>query len=235
MFYYYGGKRMSAKKYPAPVHDVVVEPFAGAAGYAINHLVQGSIDRAILIEKDPRVVELWDRLLGMTPDEVLAIEVPEVGSKTSDFLIMTSATSNAVARCRQMTVTSRMPKIVETMLRRIAEFLPHVVGKVDVICGDYRDAPDIEATWFIDPPYQPHLDKKTSTKTVFPQGMGYSRECSADRIDYAALGEWSMTRKGQVVVVEQEGADWMPFTPLFDAHDSQGKKKREVVWVSGSD
>ena len=33
---YYGGKWRSAPRYPAPVHGRIIEPFAGAAGYAMR-------------------------------------------------------------------------------------------------------------------------------------------------------------------------------------------------------
>jgi hypothetical protein len=53
-----------------------------------------------------------------------------------------------------MTVTPQMPTEIRAMLRAIALALPAASGKVDVVQGDYRDAPDVEATWFVDPPYQ---------------------------------------------------------------------------------
>jgi site-specific DNA-adenine methylase len=72
VFYYYGGKRRLARFYPTPKYDVVVEPFAGSAAYSVHHLREGSVERAILVEKDPRVCEIWNQLLAMEPDEVLA-------------------------------------------------------------------------------------------------------------------------------------------------------------------
>ena len=93
MFYYYGAKARYASKYPPPRHRIVIEPFAGAAGYSLYHLKHGNINGAILIEKDPRVVELWNRLLRMTPEQVLALEPPSVGEWTDDFLWMSASTS----------------------------------------------------------------------------------------------------------------------------------------------
>ena len=109
--------------------------------------------------------------------------------------------------------------------------IPKLRGRVNVIDGDYREAPiDGLATWFVDPPYQPQ-EVPEGSKTVYPRGMGYARDCSADSIDYAELAEWCGTRPGQVIVCEQAGADWLPFEPLIAAQDSQGRMKREVVWM----
>jgi site-specific DNA-adenine methylase len=55
-FAYYGAKHGLASKYPRPRHPVVVEPFAGSAAYSVHHAA--TIDHAILIDADHRVVEL---------------------------------------------------------------------------------------------------------------------------------------------------------------------------------
>lgn len=198
----------------------------------MHHLRAGTISRAVLIEKDQRVVELWDRLLSMTVDEVMAIPEPATGERTSDFFYMTTATSNGVAGSRQMKVTSRMPELVEMMKRRVARLLPHVAGRVKVIHGDYTNAPNVAATWFIDPPYQPHADKATSSGTANPQGMGYAVGCKSSDLDYLDLGAWCRSRLGQTIVVEQEGADWLPFQSLRRwTADSQGQHKTEMLWT----
>lgn len=235
MFYYYGAKHSNAHRYPAPKHDLIVEPFAGSAGYAVYHLIHGNADRAILVEKDPRVVALWHRLLAMTPDEVRSIPIPAIGEKTDDFFVMTAATGNAVAKCRQMTVTSRMPRIVEFQKDRVAVALAAIGGRVEVIEGDYSIAPDVEATWFIDPPYQVQPLKGNSAKTVWPQGQGYRPGCQASDLDFIKLAEWCKAREGQVLVAEQRGADWLPFLPMLGrSKDSQGRRKQEMLWTNGT-
>jgi site-specific DNA-adenine methylase len=227
VFYYYGGKRSLARFYDAPAFPVIVEPFAGSAAYSLFHLA--SVELVLLVEKDPRVAEVWRRLLSMTPKDVLAMPIPEVGEQTSDFLFMTVATSNGVAVSKRMTVTPRMPREIRRQMEQIARVLPMVKAKVRLIEGDYRDAPNIEATWFIDPPYQPTRVGGASN----PQGMGYARGCSAAELDFEdRLGEWVVTRRGQVIVCEQEGADWLPFRPLARRTDSIGKRRAEVVWTN---
>jgi 16S rRNA G966 N2-methylase RsmD len=235
VFYYYGGKGVLASAYPAPKFPVIIEPFAGAASYSVYHLIRRNADRAILVEKDPRTAELWTRLLAMTPYEVRALvrHMPAVGEKTSDWLWMTSATSNVAARCQELTVSPRMASVLPGMVRRIAAVLTYVKGRIEVHCGDYREAPEVEATWFIDPPYQPHPAKANASSTPNPQGMGYARGCSADDLDFQALGQWAQSRPGQVIVCEQDGADWLPFRPLVSGFDSGGRLKTEVMWAAG--
>ena len=92
MFYYYGGKRRLARFYPAPQHDVIVEPFAGSAAYALRHLDPSTrareVKRVILVEKDQRVVDMWKRLLAMDPAELLKFPIPKAGERTDDRVLI---------------------------------------------------------------------------------------------------------------------------------------------------
>ena len=92
---------------------------------------------------------------------------------------------------------------------------------VTVIEGDYTDAPDIEATWFIDPPYQYRGGRK------YPQG--------SDAIDYTRLAEWCQTRRGQVIVCEAEPADWLPFRHLASLKNMKNSLTSELVWTNQPD
>ena len=88
----------------------------------------------------------------------------------------------------------------------------------EVYNASYEDLPfSGEAAWFIDPPYQ-------------RQGQHY--RFGAAGIDYPALGEWCRTRPGQVIVCENKGADWLPFTPLTDVKTTRrNSRSAEVVWI----
>jgi hypothetical protein len=228
LFYFYGGKRRLARRYPAPAYDVIVEPFAGSAAYSMRHLVPASggalVERVILVEKDPRVCELWQRLLGMSEADLAAYPIPSAGERTSDFLLMTSACSNRIARTQEMTVTDRMPAVLERMFKQMALVLPHARDRIEIIEGDYTNAPDIEATWFIDPPYW-------VAGRAQSRGMGYADGCDSSSLDYESLAQWCRGRSGQKIVCEQSGATWLPFEHLRLARNSIGRKTAEVVWV----
>jgi len=66
---YYGGKFRAAPHYPPPRHETIVEPFAGAAGYACRYPDRN----VILVEKYPVVAELWRYLIAVPSSEVRRI------------------------------------------------------------------------------------------------------------------------------------------------------------------
>lgn len=80
---------------------------------------------------------------------------------------------------------------------------------------DYEELSNVEATWFIDPPYQ-------------IAGKSYTH--GSKDIDYVDLGEWCKSRKGQVIVCENKGADWLPFKDEFIIKSQRGFSK-EVVYI----
>jgi hypothetical protein len=124
-----------------------------------------------------------------------------------------------------MIVTLRMPVVIRRMFRQIAAILPHVKDRVEIIPGDYTNAPDIEATWFIDPPSQVNCRGRST------QGMGYAPGCDSSSLDYEALAKWCRKRRGQKIVCAQRGASWLPFEHLHFARDSIGNMAAEVVWL----
>jgi hypothetical protein len=145
---------------------------------------------------------------------------------------MTAAASNALAGCRGFSVTPRAVEVFGMLKRKVAKALPRCAGRVEIVHDSYEAAPDIEATWFIDPPYAP---VNITTKTGNPKGQGYGSGCQASDIDFSRLAEFAGTRRGQVIVCEQAGATWLPFTPLYGHVDSLGKAKTEVVWLNDSE
>ena len=214
--------------YPAPLHNTIVEPFAGAAGYAVRYPER----RVILVEKYPIVAEMWRYLIGVSPAEIRRIptgvrhldELPAWVPSPARNLVgwwFNNATvsphvSLSVGRQRLALMGRKFEGWTEATRERIAT----QVGQIrhwQVIEGDYTLAPDVEATWYVDPPYNNRA------------GQYYVEH----DLDYAALASWCLARRGQVMVCENEGATWLPFEPFatFKA-GVNGKGSREVLWTN---
>lgn len=215
---YYGGKFRAASKYPAPIHDTIIEPFAGAAGYACRYPDRN----VILIEKNPVVAATWRYLIGVSAEEILAIPDIPAGGSVDDLNVCQEARWLAGWWCNDATVQpSKQPSAwartkAETggvagwttpTKARIIKNLPKI-RHWQIIEGTHLDAPDIKATWFVDPPYQT------------PAGRFYPN----NEVDYPALGEWCLSRKGQVIVCEQAAADWLPWNRTLDIQATPGAK-----------
>jgi len=205
LFYYYGRKKQIVRCYPEPECPTIIEPFAGSAAYALHHKYRfAENQRIILVEKNSRIAQLWHWLLHeAVPEDVR--DMPDLipGQKTKEFLHVLHAVSNqALSFKNEWTVHPMMANVWNRNKGYMADQIGQVqrAGNWEVIEGDYTDAPDIEATWFIDPPYEG------------PAGMGYGKH-SSDKIDYEALGEWCRTRKGQVIVCEGPGLHGSPSNP----------------------
>lgn len=220
---YYGGKWATARRYPAPRFGVIVEPFAGAAGYAMNYA-----DRdVILIERYPRVAAIWRYLIGADPDEILNCpDIPEEGTiddlpgpdplrDLAGFWCREGAREPEKRPGKWAKDSNRYwsgwtPKI----RKRIASQIPKI-RHWTLIEGSYEDAPDIEATWFVDPPYQTYPGRR------YP----YSE------IDYPHLGSWCLARRGQIIACDQPGADWLPWTHSLKARRANNLLDRQTSEV----
>jgi len=223
---YYGGKYRMALRYPYPIYDTIVEPFAGAAGYALRYAER----QIILVEKNPKVAATWRYLLRVSADEVRALPLLKPGQTIDDlsvceearYLIGWNLNKGTVAPRRSPSAWMRTGKALSQFWSEARrERVANQVDKIrhwQLIEGDYTDAPDIEATWFIDPPY-------------IDAGKHYPTQPN----DFMKLANWCKTRRGQVMVCENVGATWLPFSPFLNikANESKrgGKISREALWV----
>lgn len=104
----------------------------------------------------------------------------------------------------------------EISRRVFAENL-HKVRHWQIIEADYSEAPDFEATWFVDPSYRGS------------PGLGY--RFGNDSLNYSELANLIKSRRGQLIVCESSEADYLPFIPLTNSAGVAGKRNQEAVYV----
>lgn len=221
---YYGGKWRATPHYPKPAHGLIVEPFAGAAGYSLNY----SDRDVLLVEKYPVVAEMWRWLISAAPSEIRAIpetdsvdDLPEWVPAGARALVGFSMNSAGSTPRRTLSAGRRMLRAAHrqfegwtpALRERVATQVQYI-RHWRVIEGDYTLAPDTAATWFIDPPYN----------------NAAGRHYPHHRIDYAALAVWAKARDGQLIVCENAGADWLPFRSLGTFKAQNGGTTAEVIY-----
>lgn len=226
MFYYYGAKNLLSRYYPEPRYDIIVEPFAGSAAYSCYHLYKNDRLSSVICDKDDDVAQAWDFLLKCSERDILNFPTPKIGDYAYDFLIKTCAVSNASSKCNKMKYTERMDRVFQIQKRRIIKFLP-IRDRIKFIHGNFQSLENTEATWFIDSPYQ-IVNKNGS---IFQNGDGYSKNCSFSSLNFNELSNFCLERKGQLIVCEKEGADWLPFVRFRKNKTSLNKNYNEVVYT----
>jgi hypothetical protein len=210
LFSYYGGKSKLVHLYPKPKHDLIIEPFAGGASYALFYR-----DRHVLInDLDDKTVAIWRYLL--RPD-VLDIWEKNVhlpilaGSKISEivsadcdrglvYLLQAEANQGTQgARGVHDQVTKRGQKFFDRLLRKMEFFLPQI-RHWNLSQTSYENIPNQKATWFVDPPYS--------------NIAGSRYRCNLAASDFDRLHNWVKSREGQTITCENDGAAWDDFQPL---------------------
>jgi hypothetical protein len=222
-FPYYGSKWNMARYYPCPTYGVLVEPFAGGAGYATFY----GHPKVKLLDADPIIAGLWRYLIAVSPSEIMGLpEMPEVGDSVDNYAIPQEAKwligfwlnrGSAQPKKSRTAYSARTDRAQLNWGARAKERIASQIEKIaewEVREGSYDLAADERCTWFVDPPYG---DK----------GKFYRVQFS----DYARLGEWCLSRSGQVIACESPGAGWLPFEPLGSFKSSKGRAD-EVAYVA---
>lgn len=229
-FSYYGGKWRIAKRYPPPEFGHIIEPFAGAAGYATRY---PDAD-VTLYDANPIIVGMWDYLIHVSRADVLRLpigieHVDDLGRVPQEAKWLVGWWFNKGTATPHYTPSTWMRSGVRPKSYWGEEIRERIARQVDrirhwtVALADYSEIPITDsATWFVDPPY------------IGLDGTHYAAKVT----DYLALGAWCRALPGQVIVCEQAGANWLPFTPFHTAKNSPGRGAastvKEVIWTNAT-
>ena len=214
MIRFYGSKGKIAKKYPKPKYDLIIEPFAGSAKYSLLYWEKD----VVLIDIDPKIMSIWRYLKQASPKDILSLpDVPNatVLSSIDGYNQLSDSEKWLIGFC--CNGGSAQPKNVSGRMNfnswnrdkiNISENL-FKIRHWNIIEGSWENILyNYTGTWFIDPPYK---DK----------GKWYKYH----DINYEKLSKWCLSRNGQIIVCENDGAIWLPFKYLIDIPFSHYKNK----------
>lgn len=221
MWSYYGAKTNVVDLYPRPMHDSIIEPFAGTARYSLKYF-----DRDILlVDKYDVIINIWKWLQQCSPNDITSLPRLTKGDNINNFKFDCQEARDFMGFCigfgfysPRQTATVRLrnrPNALNYTLNRVANNL-YKIRHWKFVCTSYEQLNNTTATWFIDPPYQ--------------IGGKYYK-CSSKKIDFNHLSEWCKTREGQVIACEDSRAKWLDFKPLVTQQCLSGQFT-EAIWTN---
>jgi len=220
MWSYYGSKSKLVRYYPEPTKDLIIEPFAGSAKYALKHY-----DRdVILYDKYEPIIKMWEYLINASIKDVDSLPKLKYGECIDDYsfdcigqrYLMGYLVTSGAATPRK-TMTKRAERDFNGAIDSIKKNI-HKVKHWKVYCKDYADIINTNATWFIDPPYQ---------------FGGEHYKNSNKNIDYKKLMNWCDNRIGEIIVCENTKADWIELQELKKIQGSRNTFTTEGVFLKG--
>lgn len=224
-FGFYGGKWRNARKhYPEPLFKTIIEPFAGSAGYSLRYPQR----KIVLYEADPVLAGIWSYLIKATASEILSLPLLPPDGTIDDLKVVPEARwligfwlNRGVASPRRSPSRWMREGIRPGSFwgERVRATIASQVGSIKhwkiFHCSYAKCQLSQPATWFVDPPYE----KAGQHYTYGSRG-----------ITYADLAAWCQSLPGQVIVCENEGAEWLPFRPLAEFKTTRAKARSEEVW-----
>lgn len=214
MWSYYGRKKKIVKRYPQPTHDLIIEPFAGTASYAYEYWEHD----VVLVDAYPIIIQIWKYLQQASTSDIMKLPDVANGEFIGDkYQWMCDEERWLIGF--SMNNGSERPKFTAGRMNfnswnrdkiRIANDL-HKIRHWRLILGDYRCLDNVNASWFIDPPYQ------------------FQKLYVHNHINYDELAVWCKSRNGQVIVCENSMGTWMDFKPLVEL-SGQRTKTMESMW-----
>ena len=246
-FSYFGSKYRLSKKYPVPTKEVLIEPFAGSACYSLHYPHK----QVKLFDKYEVICSIWDYLIHVSEKEFLSLPMIDFDKSVDDydicqeakyligFWLMSTSTKPSIkhtSRSKHLiqggSTTKRIVRGIEKITiekpcnfscwteknkQKIANQLQYIRHwKIEQKSYELIDNED--ATWFIDPPYQ-------------QAGTAYKE--SSKNIDFKYLSEWCKERQGEIIVCENDGADWLPFKDFSLLSNCRKRQTHEVVYYQG--
>lgn len=218
MFSYYGSKSKIVNHYPRPTESKIIEPFCGSARYSLKYF-----DRdVLLIDKYEVVIKIWQWLQKCTPNDILSLPKYDTGidlreCNLSDeermFLGMCAGIASISPR-NKISPFAGQQNGRKNKFKHIANNL-YKIKHWTIKQGCYTEIPNEKATYFIDAPYQ-------------FGGHAYIE----NKIDFENLAIWTKERNGQIIVCENEKANWLPFEKLVSFRGANQKFTTEVIWTN---
>lgn len=212
MFSYYGSKSKVVHLYPKPKYKTIIEPFCGSARYSLRYFEND----IILMDKYDVVIKIWKFLQQASVKDILSLPEPEIKQSIDNynlsegeklllgFIVWRGAASPQ--KIVQETATIHETKIfISKQLYKIRHW--------NIVYGDYLSLGNLDAVWFVDPPYQ-------------KGGHKYNQNV----VDYDLLGKWCKERRGQVIACDTANATWLPFYPLRKTNGNYSKGIEEGIW-----
>lgn len=234
LFKWFGSKWQSAKRYPRPIYNTIIEPFAGGAGYSLNYC-----DKNIIIwEDDYNISKLWKWLINeASTDDILSIPIllPEYAdiramglSEGQSLLLKHWQRTNNVGNTWTTSPWCNLPGQWTRNTRA------RVASEVNAIKHWKFSEPisyiDEKITWFIDPPYI----------------YNYRYSNMLPDFDYKSLVSFveTINSESQVIVCEAKRKDdgKIPdYLPFIESHSSvtsrrktnQSHHSKEVIYLRG--
>jgi hypothetical protein len=217
MFPYYGRKKQIIKYYPEPLNDIIIEPFTGAASYSLKYHNK----KVILCEINEIIYGIWKYLINSKKEDILRLplninseEFNKLKQEEKDligfFIRSCSARPNKTASLHKnfnMWNENNRLKLANNV-EKIKHWKVYNCSYEDL----HNKYLKTKATWFIDPPYQ--------------HGGAYYKY---SKIDYKKLKKWISQLVGQIIVCENDKANWLNFSP-FLLISQRGKENKEMIY-----
>lgn len=217
-FSYYGSKYRLGPKYPQPKYKTIIEPFAGSACYSIRHPDK----QVVLYDLNPIICTVWDYLIHVSEEEILSLPTNIFNfdglhlTQEQKWLIghwFGKASPHPRLKATKWMLRGDTSMWCDSVKHRIARQVQYI-RHWKVFNKSYECIDNEMATWFIDPPYNNKAGQVYTYNTI----------------DYPKLADWCKDRTGQVIVCEQEGADWLPFESFRLNMSNKSTNYTEVLW-----